>query len=443
MPTTTRQLRGLPPVFWWIWASLLVNWLGAFAGPMLAFSLTADRGYSASYTGLVLAFLGVGALLGNGTGGVCADRVGRRPTLIAGHCLSATSMLLLGFAQGRTAVAAAAFAVGAGAGIVRPAAGAALADVVAAEDRQRAFSLNYWAVNAGLAVSGTLAGLLAAHSYTVLFVADAATTALCALLVWAKVPETRPHTARGPGPRPLPGRTLRSDRLFLAFVVLTVVFAVAFEQRSGALAVVMAGQGHSPQLFGAVNALNALLVVTLQVPLTRLLARRSRARVLGAAGLLGGAGFGLNAFAHGAPVYLLAVGVWTLGEMLQAPAGSAVTAERAPRDHRGRYLGAYGAAWSVAAFIGPAAGGWCLDRFGPGTLWGGCVALGVLAGCGWLLIVGSESFRTATAVRGGGGTRPSPGNTEYETEHHSEHHFEHETEHETEYATNNLKGHVT
>ncbi|MGW7427438.1 MDR family MFS transporter [Streptomyces sp. NPDC054813] len=409
-------LRGLPAVFWWIWASLLINWLGAFAGPMLAFSLTADRGYSASYAGFVVSLLGLGAIVGNALGGVLADRYGRRVTLVSGHVWTAATMAALGLVQDRTAVAAASLAVGIGTGVVRPAAGAALADVLPAADRQRAFALNYWAVNAGMAVSAVLAGLLVRQGYTLLFVADAATTLLCALVVLAKVPETLPGRALPGAAAQEPSREsagaqevrgavpTRQDRSFVLFTLLTLLFALAFEQRSGSLAMVMAAQGHSPAVFSLLNAVNAALVVVVQIPLTRLMSRRSKGSALWAGGLLVGAGLAVTAFADSPWLYVGAVVVWTFGEMLQAPAGSAVVAERAPEQQRGRYLGMYAAAWSAAGFLGPVGGGWVLDRWGGTALWTVSAAFAGAAGCGWLLITGTQGFRMAPAVREGGGT---------------------------------------
>ncbi|MET8137680.1 MFS transporter [Streptomyces sp. NPDC005251] len=412
--------RGLPAVFWWIWASLLINWLGAFAGPMLAFSLTADRGYSASYTGFVVSLLGLGSIVGNALGGILADRYGRRLTLVSGHVWTAVSMAALGLVQDRPAVAAATFAVGVGTGVVRPAAGAALADVVHSVDRQRAFALNYWAVNAGMAVSAVLAGLMVTQGYTLLFLADAGTTLLCALVVLAKVPETLPgrtapgaaraaavqETSREPeGAQEVRKAVLiRQDRSFVLFTLLTLFFALAFEQRSGSLAMVMAAQGHSPRLFSLLNGVNAALVVVVQIPLTRLMSRGPKGRALWAGGTFVGAGFALTAFAGSPGLYVAAVVVWTFGEMLQAPAASAVVAERAPAQQRGRYLGVYAAAWSAAAFLGPISGGWILDRWGGTTLWTLCAVLGGAAGCGWLLITRTQDFRTAPVVREGGGT---------------------------------------
>ncbi|MCI3278982.1 MFS transporter [Streptomyces cylindrosporus] len=416
---------GLPGAYWWIWTSILVNWLGAFTGPILALSLTDARGYSVSYAGFVVSLLGAGAIAGSAAGGILADRIGRRRTMFAGHCLTAASMVLLGLGTDRATVSAAAFAVGLGAASVRPAAQASLADLVPSADRPRAFAYNYWAVNTGTAVSAVLAGLMVEHGYTLLFLADAATTLLCGAVVLAKVPETRPvlprpadrarrETARAGSPVPL-----RKDAPFLLFVLLTLVFAAVYEQKAAALPVVVTGHGHSAATFSLLMALNALLVVLLQLPVTKLAAGRSRAAVLLAGGVLVGVGFGLTGLATGTPALVGTVVVWTAGEMLYAPLAGAVSAELAPVHRRGRYQGAYGTAWSAAAFIGPAGGTWVLDHAGAGALWSLCAAAGVGAGLGCALILRTarggtphpENFRTAPAVRSrrrdNGSRRPS------------------------------------
>ncbi|WP_327429423.1 MFS transporter [Streptomyces sp. NBC_01236] len=421
---------GLPRAYWWIWTSILVNWLGAFTGPILALSLTDARGYSVSYAGFVVSLLGAGAIAGSAAGGILADRIGRRLTMFAGHCLTAVSMVLLGLSTAQGAVSAAAFAAGLGAASVRPAAQASLADLVPSADRPRAFAYNYWAVNTGTAVSAVLAGLMVEHGYTQLFLADAATTLLCGAVVLAKVPETRPeHPAPAPAPADRAQRhtaeahahvPLRKDAPFLLFVLLTLVFAAVYEQKAAALPVVVTGHGHSAATFSLLMALNALLVVLLQLPVTRLVSGRSRAAVLLAGGVLVGVGFGLTGLATGTLPLVGTVVVWTAGEMLYAPLAGAVSAELAPVHRRGRYQGAYGTAWSAAAFIGPAGGTWVLAHAGPGALWSLCAAAGVAAGVGCALILrtarGSgphpENFRTASAVRrrrrDNGWRRPSP-----------------------------------
>ncbi len=415
----TRRLlpasaRDLPATFWWIWFSILVNWTGGFVGPLLTLYMTGQRGYSAAQAGAVISLIGLGGVLGTIGGGAAADRFGRRTTLFAAHGWTALCMAALGLVQTGAATAVAAFAMGAGAAAARPAMQAALADVVAPEDRQRAFALNYWALNLGVAVSSVLAGVLVTQGYTLVFLADAAATALCAVLVLAKVPETRPAAARRPGPdtrapgKGEPGASVWRDRRFLAFCLAALLFASVFQQGSTMLPIAVARDGHDPTVFTWLHALNGALIVTLQVVLTRLVRDRSRSATLVVAALLLAAGFGLTAFADGVAAYALCVVVWTFGEMLQAPAGSSEAADRAPEHLRGRYQGTYGTAWTAAAFLAPAGGGLLLDAGGPAVLWGVCAALAVAAGLIWALITGPAHERAPAGPRPGARTGDGP-----------------------------------
>lgn len=414
-PAVPAAVRGLPPAFWWIWLSILVNWIGGFAGPMLALSLTLGHGYSASYAGLVMSLIGLGGIAGTFVGGALADRIGRRTTMFAAHTWTAVSMALIGLSEDRWTVAVTATAMGLGATAVRPAMQASLTDLVPPADRERAFALNYWALNAGGAISAVLAGLMVSHGYTLIFLADGAATLACAIVVLAKVPETRPRATTTSTASVVKSTPAHRDRSFVLFVLMTLLFAAVFKQGSSTLPVVMTGQGHSPEMYSLVSAVNGLLVVALQIPLTRLVGGWSRGMVLLTGGLLVGWGFGLTMFASSVAAFACTVMVWTVGEILQAPAGIAVTADRAPALQRGRYQGMYGGAWSTAAFLAPAGGGWVLDQWGSTTLWTLCALLGTTAGIGCALITArhSSSRTSATsAVRDGSGTPLPPASSE-------------------------------
>src|SRR5437763_405158 len=77
-----ESVTGLPRAFWWLWTSTLVNRLGSFVATFLALFLTTERGYSASYAGLVGALYGLGGVLASVVAGVLTDRLGRRPTMM-------------------------------------------------------------------------------------------------------------------------------------------------------------------------------------------------------------------------------------------------------------------------------------------------------------------------------------------------------------------------
>ena len=401
-----ETVGGLPRVYWWLWTGTLVNRIGAFVIPFLAIYLTSGLHRSVSYAGLVLALLGLGGTAASLAGGVLADRVGRRPTLLGAQLGTVVSLLGLGLVHGEAAVAVWAVLYGFFANATRPAFSATMTDVVAPQDRVRAFSLNYWAINLGFAVAPVLAGFLAQVSYLLLFVGDALTTLLLAAIVFLRVPETHPHlpartsTAEASAePRPT-GSILDAvrDPVFMAFTGLTFLLALVFMQHLSTLPVAMAADGLSPAQYGSAVAVNGLLIVLLTVPATAWLTRFARSRVLALAAVLVGTGFALTAVAGSWPAYAGTVMVWTLGEILNAPVSSAVVADLAPAHVRGRYQGVYSLSWGGASFLAPLLGSWVYDGLGGTALWLACGVLGVVAGAGQLLVAPARG-RRLTALR--------------------------------------------
>ncbi|MDC0770262.1 MDR family MFS transporter [Streptomyces sp. HD] len=381
---TRETVSGLPREFWWLWTSTLVNRLGAFVATFMALYLTLDRGYSASYAGLVAALHGLGGVVSSIGGGVMTDRLGRRPTLLIAQASTAASVALLGFMHHPVAIAAVAFLVGAASNASRPAVQAMMADIVRPEDRVRAFSLNYWAINLGFAVSSMAAGFIAEVSYLSGFLIEAGMTAVCAVVVFVKLPESRPErTATEKAADEVGLGTVLRDGRFMSVVGLSFLVALVFQQGSVGLPVAMGEAGFSPSDYGLAIAVNGVLIVALQIPVTRFIEHRDPRRLLVLSSLLAGYGFGLTAFAGSVGVFALAVCVWTLGEMLNAPTQTGLVVRLSPAHGRGRYQGMYTLSWSVAALVAPLMSGYVIDHYGAEWLWGLCAVVGTVAAVGY------------------------------------------------------------
>ncbi|MFJ1656535.1 MDR family MFS transporter [Streptomyces sp. NPDC088337] len=385
-----ETVSGLPREFWWLWTSTLVNRLGAFVATFMALYLTLDRGYSASYAGLVAALHGLGGVVSSLAGGVMADRLGRRPTLLVAQSATAVSVAALGFVRDPVAIAAVAFLVGMASNASRPAVQAMMADIVRPEDRVRAFSLNYWAVNLGFAISSMAAGFIAEYSYLAGFLIEAAMTMACAIVVFLKLPESRPvpdaHASHDGGD-PVRLWTVLRDGRFMGVVGTSFLIAVVFQQGSVGLPIAMGRAGFTPADYGTALAVNGFLIVALQIPVTRFIEHRDPGRLLIVSALLAGYGFGLTAFAGSVGVFALTVCVWTLGEMINAPTQTGLVVRLSPAHGRGRYQGVYTLSWSVAALVAPLMSGTVIDRFGAEWLWGMCAAVGTAAALGyWALM---------------------------------------------------------
>ncbi|MFD6999746.1 MDR family MFS transporter [Streptomyces mirabilis] len=382
-----ETVSGLPREFWWLWTSTLVNRLGAFVATFMALYLTLDRGYSASYAGLVASLHGLGGVVSSLGAGVMTDRLGRRPTLLVAQTSTAASVALLGFMHDPVSIAAVAFLVGMASNASRPAVQAMLADIVRPEDRVRAFSLNYWAINLGFAVSSMAAGFIAEFSYLAGFLIEAGMTLACALLVFAKLPESRPAQNAKEAKDDVGLGTVLRDRRFMSVVGLSFLVALVFQQGSVGLPVAMGEAGFTPADYGMAIAVNGVLIVALQIPVTRFIQHRDPRRLLVISSVLAGYGFGLTAFAGSVGVFALTVCVWTLAEIVNAPTQTGLVVQLSPTHGRGRYQGMYTLSWSLAALIAPLMSGVVIDRFGAEWLWGLCALVGTVAGLGYGLLM--------------------------------------------------------
>jgi len=385
---------GLPPVFWTLWTGMLVNRLASFVITFLAIYLNRDRGFSAAETGKVVALYGVGLLLAGPVGGYLADHVGRRRTMMLGLASGGLCVATIGFVRDPTALALLAFLSALCGDIYRPAANAAIADVVVPADRARAFGLVYWAVNLGWAISLSVAGFVAERSMLALFLADAVTSFAFALIVWRHVPETRPANH---APAPVVGGLVRvfGDLPFVSFLGIHLVVLVVFTQFQLAAPLDYAAHGVGPVAFSGLMALNGIGVVILQPLIAPRLHEYDGARVLALSSVLVGLGYGLNFFAGSLPAYVAGTVLYTVGEVLGFPVASAIVADLAPADLRGRYQGAFSMSWGLAFTLSPLIGGEVLHRHGGAVLWPACLAAALLMAAAHLAVGPARRRRLA------------------------------------------------
>src|SRR5439155_20875220 len=131
-----------------------------FVMPLLAFYVTDGLHYNAAFAGTVVAAIGVGSLVAGPFGGILADRLGHRPTLVGAQAATALAMVSLAYARSPWALLLGAFVVGVANNATRPAHNALIADVVPRADQSRAYSLNFWAINLGYSVAMLSVGIV-------------------------------------------------------------------------------------------------------------------------------------------------------------------------------------------------------------------------------------------------------------------------------------------
>ena len=377
-------VEGLPPTYWLLWGGTLINRLGGFVIPFLTLYLTDQRGIPVSQAALMVSLFGAGSFLSQLAGGELTDRLGRRPVMLMSFLITPVFMITLGLARDLLLISTCTFIVGFFTDLYRPAVGAAIADVVPLESRTRAYGYNYWAINLGAAVAPLLAGLMAGYSYQTLFIADALTTAVFGLIVFFGIRETRPTEVRHAAHTSVSERIsqLKREPILLLFSFLTLFFGIIYIQGNVTLPLDMQSHGLGPQQYGAAIAVNGFLIILVTIPLSNMAARWPRFETIAVSAILLGLGFGFTALATNLPLFVISVAIWTLGEIAATSVAPTVIADLSPVNLRGLYQGIFGAAWGLAYFIGPLAGGWIYEHLGSNVLWTSCLALGfVLAFC--------------------------------------------------------------
>ena len=377
-PSLRQNIRAMPSTAWVLFAGSFVNRLGTFVLPFITLYLTSERGYTAPQAGLAIAAYGLGGLLAQAVGGLIADRLGRRNTIAVSMFAAAGLTLLLYGASTLLAIYPLMFLLGVAAEMYRPASGALIADLLPPDQRVTAFTLYRLAVNIGWAVGLALGGFVLEHSAALLFVVDAASSAIFGFIALVALPHgtrTKKHeeahlaTARS---------SIVADKGFLVFLSAVLITGAVYAQNASTFPLHLRDHGFPPSTYGLLQALNGLLVVAFELPVIAWTQRRNKFSMIALGHLLIGFGFCSLLVADQIPGLLAMIVVWTLGEMVESPVAATVAADRAPPHARGRYQSAYGGMFGVAWMIGPVLGTAVYAR-SPDVLWIACGVLGIVA----------------------------------------------------------------
>ncbi|MFF8992549.1 MFS transporter [Streptomyces sp. NPDC014983] len=382
MPGPARTAKW-PASVWILMLGTFAVRAAGFTYPFLPYRLS-ELGFGTATVGRLLAIFGVGWLTGSLLVGWCADRLGRRTTLVTSMFAGAATLPMLARAHTFEAIAVTAFLAGAVYDASRPVFTAAIADTFA-DDGDRA-SVNAWrhfAVNVGAATAGTAGGLLAGPlGITALIWINAAVCALFGVLACGVLPSDRPATESRSVPARYYRAALTDARLWLllaaSLAALTCV-ACLFST----LPMLMTSKGLSAADYGLTQTANAVTVLVLSPLLNRRLAAlASRSApmtgTLALSSVLLGASMGAAGLASTTWQYSLAAALAVPGEILAFVAAGDILNRISPPHARGLYAGAWGTTLAGAIILAPSLAAWSLSLGGTAAAAAATLAVGAL-----------------------------------------------------------------
>jgi MFS family permease len=390
-----QRLKGIyqeyPGHFWTLIGARFIDALGgALLFPFFTLYITSKFGVGMTQVGILFGVFTVSSIFGSTIGGALADRFGRKAMVIFGLIASATSALVMGFANSFQVFIGGALFVGLFASVGGPAGGAMIADLLPEEKRAQGYGVLRVMHNLAVTIGPAIGGFLATRSYLLLFIIDAVASLITALIVFVRIPETKPEATKEK-PVETMSQTMRGygkvvqDRRYMIFLLAHMLMAVVYMQMNGTLAVYLRDFHRVPaQGFGYILTLNAGMVVLFQFAITRKIEGRPPFLMMTLGTLLYVVGFSMYGFVSVYALFLVAMAIITMGEMLTAPVGQALAAQMAPDDMRGRYMAFYGFSWSLPNAVGFYLAGLILDNYDPRILWYAAGLVGLIATASFL-----------------------------------------------------------
>ncbi len=392
--------REYPNAFKVLTLATFIDMLGSFLlFPFYALYVTEHFGVGMTQVGFLFSIFSAGNIFGGILGGALADKYGRRAMVLIGLIVSGTGSIFLGLVNDLNIFYILAGFLGLVGNFGGPARQAMVADLLPKEKQAEGFGILRVAFNLSATVGPILGGFLATKSYMLLFIADAVSSLITAVIVYTVIPETKPQK-QDDKPEETVMKTIigykhvLKDWVFVLFLSVSAITVLVYMQMNSTLSVFLRDvHGFPAQSFGFLLSMNALMVVLFQFWITRKISKYAPMKIMAFGTLFLMIGFGMYGFISEPYLFFIAMAIITVGEMIVFPTGQSAAASFAPEDKRGRYMAVYGFQWMIPNLFGVLAAGLIMDSIGPNWVWYLAGILSIFSMIGFWLIHGVTKER--------------------------------------------------
>lgn len=390
----TRQ--AYPPQFWILfWGQLISTFGASMIWPylMIYVSERLDLPLTAAASLMSLnAVMGLGASF---IAGPIIDRTGRKWVMVISLAVNGLAYVLMNRADTLLMFAVLMGVRGAFVPLFRIGADAMMADLVPNKQRVEAYSLLRMGKNIGVALGPAIGGFIASSSYTIVFYIAASGMIAYGLLMAFFAVETLPQITgevkRDEDRLGGYGYILK-DKRYLSFVTTVMFTFVGASMLWVLLAVYVKSNYQIPERqYGIIPTTNAVMVVTLQMAITKITKRHKELWMMALGALLYALGVGSVALGSGLWSFWTSMVIMTFGELILVPTATTYAANLAPADMRGRYMSIFSLTRGSAVGIGPVIGGFMNDTVGPTAIWYSGGLIGLISTVGLILLARRSS----------------------------------------------------
>lgn len=367
-----KAYSGLSKESWYLSFVMLINRSGTMVVPFLTIYCTQKLNFSIVEAGLIMATFGLGSVFGAFIGGKFTDRIGFYYLQIGALLSGGLMFFVISFLETFWSLGIGTFLLSMCNESFRPANATAVAYYSNEKTRTRSNSLNRLAVNLGWSFGGALGGFFASVDYQLLFYVDGFSNILAAILLIKLLPAVKKSKSKEPETYKIRVQSPYRDRLYLAFIVLTILFSSCFFQLFTLQPVFFKTEWNlTEQFIGGLMAMNGLIIVfTEMILVNNLEGKRSPLYFTGVGVVVAAFSyFILIFFPASAWLAVISIIMVTIGEMIAMPFMNTFWMGRSNDRNRGEYAALYTIAWSLAQIIGPIYGSFLIEYGGYKLFW--------------------------------------------------------------------------
>ena len=156
----------------------------------------------------------------------------------------------------------------------------------------------------------------------------------------------------------------------MAFLVTSMLVLVVYQQMYSTLSVYLRDvHGVPARGYGLLMSMDAALVVVAQFPVARRVKRYPPMLMMALGTVFYMIGFAMYGFVSTYALFIAAILLITVGEMIVLPVGQALAARFAPEAMRGRYMAFFGFSWALPGMFSAWAAGVIMDNYNPNWVW--------------------------------------------------------------------------
>lgn len=376
-------VKGLPREMWVLFYTTLINRSGTMVIPFLVLYLTQKIGVTASEGGAALLVYGIGAIISSPITGRLADKIGALQVMKISLLGTSIVMLIYGFITNYYLILVFSIILSVINEAFRPANLSLISAVVMPTQRRIAFALNRLGINIGMSIGPVLGGFLILFDYQLLFYVNAlASLAAGIYLILSPLSALSNNNSEKEelSTKLKLNSSVLNDRNYLFFLIaITPVQLVFFQHIGGLPLYIVDDLKYSTATLGLLSAVNTLLIIIAEVHLNSIMSDMSYKKSMFIGVLFAAIGFGTLAFAKDMIPLIIAIIVWTVGEMIFFPVSATYASELAPLQKRGEYMGYFQMTFSFAFSLGPWLGTVVYQNYGSTILWFGSLIMGLIS----------------------------------------------------------------